>query len=155
MPRESAYKKRNARNTVDRLFELKVIPIVNENDTVATDELDEFSDNDTLSAYVADLIDSDLLIILSDIDGLYTSDPNKNADAKIIDTVTEINENIYKIAGGSSSSLGTGGMATKVQAAALLNSRGIDMVIAAGDKPEIIFDILDGKKVGTMFVASK
>ncbi len=152
---ESAYKKRNARNTIDRLFELKVIPIVNENDTVATDELDEFSDNDTLSAYVADLIDSDLLIILSDIDGLYTSDPNKNANAKIIDTVTEINEDIYRVAGGSSSSLGTGGMATKVQAAALLNGRGIDMVIAAGDKPEIIFDILDGKKVGTMFVASK
>lgn len=150
---ESAYKKRNARNTLDRLFELNVIPIVNENDTVATDELNEFSDNDTLSAYVADLIDSDALIILSDIDGLYTSDPNKYSDAKIIDTVTEIGEDIYKIAGGSASTLGTGGMATKVKAAELLNSRGIDMVIAQGEDPEIIFDILDGKQVGTMFVA--
>lgn len=150
---ESAYKKRNARNTLDRLFELNVIPIVNENDTVATDELNEFSDNDTLSAYVADLIDSDALIILSDIDGLYTSDPNKNSDAKIIDTVTEIGEDIYKIAGGSASTLGTGGMATKVKAAELLNSRGIDMVIAQGEDPKIIFDILDGKQVGTMFVA--
>lgn len=150
---ESAYKKRNARNTLDRLFELNVIPIVNENDTVATDELNEFSDNDTLSAYVADLIDSDALIILSDIDGLYTSDPNKNSDAKIIDTVTEIGESIYKIAGGSASTLGTGGMATKVKAAELLNGRGIDMVIAQGENPEIIFDILDGRQVGTMFVA--
>ncbi len=150
---ESAYKKRNARNTLDRLFELNVIPIVNENDTVATDELNEFSDNDTLSAYVADLIDSDALIILSDIDGLYTSDPNKNSDAKIIDTVTEIGEDIHKIAGGSASTLGTGGMATKVKAAELLNGRGIDMVIAQGEDPEIIFDILDGKQVGTMFVA--
>mgnify|MGYP000429778568 CR=1 FL=1 len=150
---ESAYKKRNARNTIDRLFELNVIPIVNENDTVATDELNEFSDNDTLSAYVADLIDSDVLIILSDIKGLYTSDPNKNPDAKIIDTVTEIGEDIYKIAGGSASALGTGGMATKVRAAELLNRRGIDMVIAHGENPQIIFDILDGRQVGTMFVA--
>lgn len=150
---ESAYKKRNARNTIDKLFELKVIPIVNENDTVATDELNEFSDNDTLSAYVADLIDSDALIILSDIAGLYTGDPNKNPDATIIDTVTEIDEDIYKIAGGSASSLGTGGMATKVKAAELLNGRGIDMVIAHGENPKVIFDILDGKQVGTMFVA--
>lgn len=151
---ENASKKRNARNTIDRLFELKVIPIVNENDTVATEELDEFSDNDTLSAYVADLIDSDLLIILSDIKGLYTSDPNLDPDAEIIDTVTEIGRDIYKIAGGSASALGTGGMATKVHAAELLCSRGIDMVIAHGEDPEIVFDILDGKNVGTMFVAS-
>ncbi len=150
---ESAYKKRNARNTIDRLFELKVIPIVNENDTVATEELNEFSDNDTLSAYVSDLIDSDALIILSDIDGLYTEDPNKNPDAQIIDTVTEIGPSIYRIAGGSSSSLGTGGMATKVQAAELLNKRGIDMVVAQGSNPAILFDILEGKKIGTMFVA--
>lgn len=150
---ESAYKKRNARNTIDRLFELKVIPIVNENDTIATDELNEFSDNDTLSAYVADLIDSDALIILSDIEGLYTGDPNKVADAEIIDTVTRIDDSIYRIAGGSSSALGTGGMATKVKAAELLNERGIDMIIAKGDNPSVVFDILDGKKVGTMFVA--
>lgn len=150
---ENAHKKRNARNTVDRLFDLKVIPIVNENDTVATDEFNEFSDNDTLSAYVADLIDSDALIILSDIKGLYTEDPNKNPDAEIIDTVTCIDEKIYKIAGGSASSLGTGGMATKVKAAELLNSRGIDVVIAHGSKPDVIFDIFDGKNVGTLFVA--
>lgn len=150
---ESAYKKRNARNTIDRLFELAVIPIVNENDTTATDELNEFSDNDTLSAYVADLIDSDALIILSDIEGLYTKDPNKYDDAEIIDTVTAIGDNIHRIAGGSSSALGTGGMATKVRAAELLNERGIDVVIAKGDDPSVVFDILDGKKVGTMFVA--
>jgi glutamate 5-kinase len=149
----NALKKRNARNTIDRLFELNVIPIVNENDTIATEELNEFSDNDTLSAYVADLIDSDALIILSDIEGLYTCDPNKNKNAEIISTVTEIGEDIYKIAGGSASSLGTGGMATKVQAAELLNSRGIDMLIAHGEDPTVIFDLLDGKKVGTMFVA--
>jgi glutamate 5-kinase len=150
---ESAFKKRNTRNTLDRLFELNVIPIVNENDTVATDELNEFSDNDTLSAYVSDLIDSDVLIILSDIEGLFTCDPNKNPNAEIINTVTEIDETIYQIAGGSASVLGTGGMATKVTAAEMLNSRGIDMVIAHGENPEIVFDILDGKRVGTMFVA--
>ena len=141
---------KNDQNDSDK----QLLPDLNENDTVATDELDEFSDNDTLSAYVADLTDSDALIILSDIDGLYTSDPNKNPDAEIIDTVTAIDDSIYRIAGGSSSALGTGGMATKVRAADMLCSRGIDMVIAQGENPEIIFDILDGKKVGTMFVAS-
>lgn len=146
-------RKRNAKNTIETLLEMGVIPIVNENDTVATEELNEFSDNDTLSAYVAKLVDGDLLIILSDIDGMYDKDPNVNSDAKIISTVCGINDDIYKIAGGSNSALGTGGMITKVKAAKLVNDSGIDMVIASGEKPSAIFDIIDGKNVGTLFVS--
>ena len=146
-------RKRNASNTLNRLIEMGVIPIVNENDTVSTDELVEFSDNDTLSAYVTDIINGDLLIILSDISGLFTADPNKDENAEIINVVEEINDDIYKIAGGSASALGTGGMVTKVKAAKLLSDRGIDMVIASGEEPTVIFDILDGKDIGTLFVA--
>lgn len=146
-------KRRNIKNTIDRLLELNVIPIVNENDSVATDELGEFSDNDTLSAYVATVVGSDLLIILSDIEGLFTCDPNKNKDAQIINVVNEIDDKIYSIAGGSASLLGTGGMITKVKAADMLNKKGIHMVIAKGDEPTLLFDILEGKDIGTLFVA--
>lgn len=146
-------KLRNARNTMEELLKLGVIPIVNENDTVATEELNEFSDNDTLSAYVAKAIDSDLLIILSDIDAMYDCDPNKNPNAKVISTVCGVDDKIYSIAGDSNTSLGTGGMITKVKAAKLVNDAGIDMIIASGENPEIIFDIMNGKETGTLFVA--
>lgn len=148
-------KRRNARNTLETLLNMGVIPIVNENDTVATEELTGFSDNDTLSASVANLTSSKLLIILSDIDGMYQSDPNVNPDAKIINIVDKIDDNIFKIAGDSSSKLGTGGMVTKVKAAKLVNSKGADMVIASGENPSVIFDILEGKEIGTLFVGKK
>jgi len=146
-------KRRNAKNTIEELFRLGVIPIVNENDTIATDELNEFSDNDTLSAYVAKLIQSNLLIILSDIDGMYRGDPNLNSDAEIISLVSKIDDEIYSLAGGSRTALGTGGMVTKVKAAKLINDIGIDMIIASGKNPEIIFDIMNGKDIGTLFTA--
>ena len=149
---DAEIKRRNASNTINRLLEMGVIPIVNENDTIATDEFNEFSDNDTLSSYVAALIESDLLIILSDIDGMYTADPNKNKDAKMIDTIPEINDDIYALAGDSAWHFGTGGMVTKVKAADYLRKRNVSMVIASGENPNIVYDILDGKNVGTLFV---
>lgn len=152
---DAEHKKKNASNTFNKLFELKVIPIVNENDTVATDEFNEFSDNDTLSAYVAAIVKGDLLIILSDIEGMYTSDPNKDDKAEMINVVPKITDEIYSLAGGSASMLGTGGMITKVQAADFLNKKGIDMVIASGESPDIIHDILEGNNVGTLFVGKK
>lgn len=148
-------KKRNAKNTISTLLSMGVIPIVNENDTVATDELMDFSDNDTLSAYVANLVESDLLILLSDIDGMYKENPSINPNAPIINLIEEINDEIYKIAGGSSSKLGTGGMISKVKAAKILNNYGIDMVIASGKTPSVIFDILNGENIGTLFVSRK
>lgn len=144
-------KRRNAKNTIIKLLEMGVIPIVNENDTVATEELHEISDNDTLSAYVCSLVDGDILVILSDIDGMYTKDPKKNADAEIISVIDEITREIKLLAGESASSFGTGGMITKVSAAEYVNSSGADMVIASGNRPEILFDILNGKSVGTLF----
>ncbi len=148
---EENERKNHAKNTMQSLFELGVIPIVNENDTVSSDEL-EFSDNDTLSAYVASLVDADLLIILSDIDGLYDSDPHKNKDAKIISEVNQIDDYIKSIAQGSNSEVGTGGMATKVKAAEICSEKFIETVIATGEDPEIIYDIVDEKKVGTRFI---
>jgi glutamate 5-kinase len=143
----------NAENTFRELLDMGVIPIVNENDTVATDELNDFSDNDTLSSYVAELIKTDLLVILSDIKGMYTADPNKNADAKIISVVPEVNDEVFSLAGGSASSLGTGGMVTKVKAADFLTRKGINMIIASGEDPAVLFDILDGEPVGTLFMS--
>lgn len=147
-------KRRNTRNTLYKLWELGVIPIVNENDTVATDELNEFSDNDTLSAFVAKLVEGDVLVILSDIDGMYDKDPNESKDANIISVVEKIDDSIYTIAGGSKSSLGTGGMITKVKAAKIANDAGIDMIIASGENPKILFDIFEGKNIGTLFASS-
>ncbi len=144
-------RKNNAKNTTLRLLEMGVIPIVNENDTVSSEQI-EFSDNDTLSAYVAELIDSDLLIILSDIDALYDCDPNKNVDAKPIRKVTEINEYIRGIATGSASLVGTGGMSTKISAADICMEKRIETVIAHGSDPTIIYDIIEGKDVGTRFI---
>ncbi len=147
--------RQNAQNTLFRLLEMGVIPIVNENDTVSTDELQGFSDNDTLSAYVCNLVKGDILIILSDIDGMYTKDPNKYDDAKIISQITEINHNIRNSAEGSNSLLGTGGMKTKVSSAKMVNENGADMIIASGKEPNILFKILDGQNIGTLFVSNK
>ncbi|HWT73291.1 MAG TPA: glutamate 5-kinase [Mobilitalea sp.] len=146
----------NAKNTFGELFKMGVIPIVNENDTVSTEELDlDFGDNDTLSAIVTALVEGDLLILLSDIDGLYTDDPNKNSDAKLISSVTEINEELSSMAKDSASSVGTGGMATKVSAAKIATASGADMVITNGENVRNISHILEGQEVGTLFVSNK
>ncbi|NMB43497.1 MAG: glutamate 5-kinase [Clostridiales bacterium] len=144
----------NALNTFEKLFEMNVIPVVNENDTVSTDEI-EFGDNDTLSAIVTALIDADLLILLSDIDGLFTDDPNVNPEAKFIDHVDYIDEKLENMCKGSNGSLGTGGMATKIAAARIATDSGADMVIANGKDVHIIEDIFEGKNVGTLFTAHK
>lgn len=146
----------NAANTFHELFNLGVIPVVNENDTVSTEELDlDFGDNDTLSAIVTALVGGDLLILLSDIDGLYTDDPNINAKAQLITDVDVIGEELNDMAKDSASTFGTGGMATKVSAAKLATASGADMVITNGDNVRNIIHILDGKKVGTLFKANQ
>ena len=142
----------NARNTFFTLFDWGVIPIVNENDTISTEELG-FSDNDTLSAYVARLAEADLLVLLSDIDGLYDKDPNINPDATLISQVNSVDSFVESIAGDSASTLGTGGMSTKISAAKYVGAAGIPTIIATGGDPELIFDILDGKPIGTIIYA--
>ena len=145
----------NAHNTFSELLKLGAIPIVNENDTVATYEI-EFGDNDTLSAIVAALIDADLLILLSDIDGLYTDDPNTNPDAKFVDIVEELTEDMMNMGKStSSSSVGTGGMHTKLSAAKIATSAGADMIIANASDIRIIHRIMDGREYGTIFKANK
>ncbi len=144
----------NFENTMRRLLEMGVLPIVNENDSISVSEI-EIGDNDTLGAVIATATDADLLIILSDIDGLFTSDPHKNADAKLLHKVTEITPEIENMIGGVGSRLGTGGMMTKIKAAKTVNSKGIDMVIANGSNPDVLYDIVDGKQVGTRFVAKE
>jgi glutamate 5-kinase len=139
----------NAKNTFNTLLSWGVIPIVNENDTISIEELG-FSDNDTLSAYVAELVNADVLILLSDIDGLYDSDPNKNTDAKLISDVRLITADVEAAAGSSASDFGTGGMHTKITAAKAVSKKGIATVISSGEDPKILFDILDGKDVGTI-----
>jgi glutamate 5-kinase len=141
----------NFKNTMNRLLELQALPIINENDTVITDEI-EIGDNDTLSAIVADIMDADLLVLLTDIDGLYTADPRKNPDAKHVDVVEKLDEHIMEFGGGSGTSLGTGGMATKLQAAKIATEAGCDMVIASGEDPAVLYDVVEGKRVGTRFV---
>ena len=146
----------NAKNTFDELFRLGAIPIVNENDTVATDEIDlSFSDNDFLSAIVAAIIGADLLVLLSDIDGLYTDDPNKNKDAKLIPYVERITDEMLGMAKGPSTDMGTGGMSSKVGAAGIANDAGADMVIINGDDMEHINQLLAGEEIGTLFKAHK
>lgn len=140
----------NAKNTLNTLTAMEIIPIINENDTVATDEI-EFGDNDTLSAHVALITEAELLIILSDIDGLYNGDPRRDPSAQIIHKVTNVEE-VEKFAGASNSAFAKGGMVTKIAAARLCNNAGIDMIIARGDNPLIILDIMDGKDIGTLFV---
>lgn len=144
----------NAKNTFEELFQLGVIPIVNENDTVSTYEM-QFGDNDTLSAIVASLVGADLLILLSDIDGLYTDDPHKNPNAKLIEVVEQMEDSLYEMAKGSTGSdVGTGGMATKLNAAKIATSSGADMVIANGEDVCILHHMLDDTFVGTVFKAN-
>ncbi len=140
----------NSRNTLTTLLKLGVIPVINENDTVAVEEI-EFGDNDNLSALVASLVDADLLVNLSDIDGLYTSNPRVNSGAQLISCVERISPEIQCLAEKTDTSLGTGGMKTKLMAAKIAVNTGVSMVIANGQKPGIIHDILNGKKVGTLF----
>lgn len=144
----------NAKNTFSELLKLGAIPIVNENDTVSTFEI-EFGDNDTLSAIVAALIDADLLVLLSDIDGLYTDDPNKNPNAEFISVVDELDDSIMGMGKGTSSSVGTGGMGTKLSAARIATSSGADMIIANAADVRIIHRIMDGREYGTLFKAHK
>lgn len=141
-------------NTVERLLEYKVLPIINENDTVATEEI-VFGDNDTLAAKVAVTVGADLLILLSDIDGLYTADPHKCADATLISEVIEITDEILALAGKAGTDRGTGGMETKLRAAKIATEAGCDMIIANGSSPELLYDIMEGVKVGTRFFAKK
>ena len=144
----------NFQNTLTRLLELGALPIINENDTVSTEEI-AVGDNDTLSAIVAATVSADLLVLLSDIDGLYDGDPRKNPDAKLIPTVETVDERIIALGGGSGSSLGTGGMATKLLAAQIAVGAGCEMVIANGEKPELLYDIVAGKPIGTRFLVKR
>lgn len=144
----------NVENTVTRLLDLGVLPIINENDTVATLEI-AVGDNDTLAAVVSCLAHADLLVLLSDIDGLYTADPHKDKNAKLISVVGEITPEIEDLASGSGSELGTGGMETKLRAAKLVTAAGCDMVITNGDRPERLYEILEGKRTGTRFLGRK
>lgn len=138
------------KDTVERLISLGVLPIINENDTVATEEI-EFGDNDTLGALVAAAVKADLLVLLSDIDGLYSGDPHKDKNAVLIPEVYEITDEIISLSGGSGSMLGTGGMITKIRAAGIAGEAGCDMIIANGSNPEALYKLLDGEPVGTRF----
>lgn len=140
----------NFSNTIGRLLELGVIPIINENDTIATEEI-VFGDNDTLAAIVSTSINADLLVLLTDIDGLYSADPKKDPDAVLISEVKELTDEIMALGGGSGSSLGTGGMKTKLTAAKICTEAGCDMIIANGTRPGLLYDIADGIPVGTRF----
>ena len=145
----------NAKNTFQELLKLGVIPIVNENDPISTDQIQEenFGDNDTLSANVAELVQADLLILLSDIDGLYSDDPRKNENARFISYVENIDDKLEAMAKGADTTFGTGGMTTKIAAAKLAGEAGVDMVIANGDDITNIRKILNGEEVGTLFRA--
>ena len=151
---ENPQRKENFSNTLSRLLELGAIPIINENDTVATEEI-VIGDNDTLGAIVANTANADMLILLSDIDGLYDSDPHINPNAKLIPVVEKITPEIEVLAGGSGTALGTGGMVTKLNAAKICAECGCTMVIANGQDPQIIYDIVEGKEVGTRFLAGE
>ena len=140
----------NFRNTLNRLLELGALPILNENDTVATDEI-VIGDNDTLAAIVAASVSADLLVLLSDIDGLYTADPHKDPNARLLPRITKLDADVLALAGVSSTKQGTGGMVTKLQAAEICMNCGCDMVIANGRNPDNLYAILDGTEVGTRF----
>ena len=144
----------NFQNTIRRLLELEVLPVINENDTIATEEI-KVGDNDTLSAMVAVSIDADLLILLSDIDGLYTADPHKDQNAKLIPKVDALTPEIMALGGREGSSLGTGGMKTKLHAAEICMDAGCGMIIMNGTDPSRLYDLFDGVEVGTHFVGSR
>lgn len=145
---------RNFINTVSRLLDFGVMPIINENDTISTEEI-VIGDNDTLGAIVATSLNADLLIILSDIDGLYDKDPRTNSDAVLIHEVYEINNDIMLMGKGTGSTLGTGGMHTKLRAAQTVTEKGIDMVIANGSDPNVLYDIVEKENIGTRFYGKK
>ena len=151
---QDAGRRAHFHNTLFRLLELGALPVINENDTIATDEI-VIGDNDTLSAIVAATVQADLLVLLSDIDGLYTADPRGNAGAKLIPVVEGVTAEIEALAGGNGTSLGTGGMVTKLRAAKIAGDAGIDLIIANGARPELLYDILDGQAVGTRFIGRK
>ncbi len=148
---ENQERNQNIRNTVNRLLEMGALPVINENDTVATEEI-SVGDNDTLAAIVTITNNCDRLILLSDINGLYTSDPHKNPDSKLIPEVFEITDEIMALGGEAGSALGTGGMHTKLNAAKLCTENGADMIIANGSDPKILYDIFENKNVGTHFI---
>ncbi len=150
----SSERRFNIENTLNRLLELGVIPIINENDTVATEEI-SVGDNDTLSAIVATSVNANLLVLLTDIDGLYSADPRVNKDAKLIDKVHEITPEIMQSAQGTQSKFGTGGMITKLQAAKKATEKGVNVIIANGKDPTCLYDVIEGKNVGTLFVAKE
>ncbi|MDD6484857.1 MAG: glutamate 5-kinase [Clostridiales bacterium] len=145
-------RKRNTQNTINALLDMGIIPVVNENDTVAVDEI-EIGDNDTLSAHVAELVDADLLVLFSDIDGLFSADPRKNRDARLLPIVYDI-DSVRQSAGDAGTSMGTGGMVTKLDAAQIASEAGIHMIIANGADMDIMYDILEAKEIrGTLFVS--
>ena len=148
---EHASRRENIQNTLTRLLELGALPIINENDTVATDEITSIGDNDTLAC----CIKADLLVLLSDIDGLYTANPHTHPDAKLIPLVEDITPEVMALADGAGSALGTGGMSTKLRAARMVTSSGADMVIANGAHPELLYDIAEGRAAGTRFAAHR
>ena len=150
---ENEERNKNFRNTLHRLLALRVLPIINENDTVSTAEI-AVGDNDTLAAIVALEAEADLLILLSDIEGLYTADPHKCEDAELIREIRYIDESIMSLGGSAGSSLGTGGMHTKLRAAQITMEKGCDMVIANGSDPSCLYSIIDGLPVGTRFFAT-
>ena len=147
---ENDERRQNLINTFNRLFDFGAIPVINENDSVAVEEI-VYGDNDSLSAIVAKLIGADALIILTDIDGLYDANPTENEDAKLIPLVTEINDELFAIAGGHGSRFGTGGMVTKLHAAQIAMEAGIDTIVMNGENPTEIYKALDGKQIGTFF----
>lgn len=155
---EDDHIRKNVCNTFEKLLEKKIVPIVNENDSVSIDEIENicnFGDNDNLSAIVSELVNADLLIILSDIDGFYNKDPRKNKDSKLLKQILEVTEEFESFAGGAGSKLGTGGMITKLQAAKRANAAGVHMVLANGEQPEILNNIIKGEDIGTLFVSKK
>lgn len=155
---EDDHIRENVCNTFETLLEHKIVPIVNENDTVAIDEIENivrFGDNDNLSAIVATLVDADLLIILSDIDGFYDDNPRTNNNANLLKVVEEVTSELEDCAGGAGTSLGTGGMITKLKAAKRVNKVGIDMMLANGEDPSILLDIMKGNEIGTLFVGKR
>lgn len=147
---EDASRCQHCKNTLTRLLEYGVLPVVNENDTVAVEEI-EFGDNDTLSAVVATLCEADLLLILTDIDGLYDKNPREHPDAKLLTRVEAITDQLRSAATGAGTALGTGGMITKLQAAELAGAAGIDTILLSGERPEDLYRLLDGESVGTYF----
>lgn len=153
---ETEHQRQNVINTINELLSMNIIPIINENDTVAIDELEgnNFGDNDMLSAIVAGLVGADKLVILTDIDGLYDSNPRTNPNAKKIETVEKINNDILAMAAGTGSNRGTGGMITKLQAADYATKQGVEVHVINGSNPENLYKIFDGKKIGTTFLSA-